>query len=512
MTNPRDVKLDIVGQDKTKASTDSAARNYQRLAADVEKSSKKTRSASDRILAGAKALRTGALIAAAGLAKLGFDAVKNASDSEQSIGATQQIFGKHSKAIIDASKKSATQYGLSANAFRESSNLIGSLFKNQGVASDQLAAKTQSMIGLGADLSAVFGGPASDAVDALGSAFKGEFDPLQRYGITLTQNAINAEAMRVAHVKNVGAFGKLTTAQQIAAKQQATTNLITQQSTSALGQFAAQSGTTAEQTQILKAKYTDLSAQLGAKLLPIINRVLTIGLKLLAWSTKHQAATIAVATAVGVLTGGILLLNLAMLANPVGLVIVGVALLAAGFVYLWKKSETFRDIMKGVWKVVITVIRDAVNAILTFYGFLLTGAADAFGWIPGIGGKLKDAAAAFNDFKNKANAALNGILDEDVNVRVNTTYAVYGTKGGHYVGSTFVPDKKISGAAGGTFAVAAPGGSYRTGGPTPVTVTAGPNNISTAVYLDGHVIRSIARTEVNQSASTQAWRARTGRR
>lgn len=43
------------------------------------------------------------------------------------------------------------------------------------------------------------------------------------------------------------------------------------------------------------------------------------------------------------------LLNAALSANPIGLVIVGIAALVAGIIIAYKKSETFRNILKGVW-------------------------------------------------------------------------------------------------------------------------------------------------------------------
>jgi hypothetical protein len=42
-------------------------------------------------------------------------------------------------------------------------------------------------------MAAVFGGTAADAVDALSSALKGEMDPIERYGVTLNQAAIDAQ-------------------------------------------------------------------------------------------------------------------------------------------------------------------------------------------------------------------------------------------------------------------------------------------------------------------------------
>ena len=118
-----------------------------------------------------------ALVGFAGIAAGVKSVVTAASDAEQSIGATETVFGKFADNVIAKSDKAAKSYGLSANDYRTSANLIGSLFKNQGVAVDKLAGKTDDMIGVASDLAATFGGTTADAVDALGSSLQGRVRP-----------------------------------------------------------------------------------------------------------------------------------------------------------------------------------------------------------------------------------------------------------------------------------------------------------------------------------------------
>lgn len=68
-----------------------------------------------------------------------------------------------------------------------------------------------------------------------------------------------------------------------------------------------------------------------------------------------------------------------------------------------------------------------IRAILGAFDLILAGAATAFGWIPGLGGKLKDASDKFQAFKNRVNAELNGIQDEEV--RVTVVYKDVGYQG-----------------------------------------------------------------------------------
>lgn len=133
----------------------------------------------------------------------------------------------------------------------------------------KLGGATKELIGVGADLSATFGGTTTDAVGALSSAFKGEFDSLEKYGISLKESTISAE---------LAARGqdKLTGAALAAAKQQVTTDLIMKQSSKSRGAFAKESNTLAHQQQVLGAQFTNLKATLGTALLPVITKVLTV--------------------------------------------------------------------------------------------------------------------------------------------------------------------------------------------------------------------------------------------
>lgn len=441
-----EVDVIIRVQDRTRQGAASSERN-------VRESAERSGSAMGKF---AEKAKVGGLVVGAVLLKVGSDAVQAASDAQQSLGGTQAVFGKYADAVVAKSNKAAEAVGLSSNQYRESANIVGSLFKGQGVAADQLGKKTDDLIKMGADLSATYGGSAAEAVEALTSAYKGEFDPVERYGVSLSQAKINTEAFAVANVKSQSAFNKLSPAQQTAAKQQATTNLLLKAGKDATGQFQAQTGTLAEQTQILKAKYTDLSAQLGAKLIPIITKLLEKGIKLVGWLEKNPAVAEAAAIAVAALAAGFVALGVAMLANPVSLTVAALVLLGAAFVVAYKKSEKFRAVVDAVFKAVANGVLSQVDAMIGVFQGLFT----VLGHLPGkAGAAFRSAAAAAKSARARVESlrrSINNIHSKNVKINVTVHYGRTGSAPDGVSGN--VPLGSASGRVIGTAAGGGPRG------------------------------------------------------
>lgn len=190
-------------------------------------------------------------------------AVTAAGNLEQSAGAIQSVFKESSADMLRWSSDASNAVGLTQNEFNELGTLIGSQLKNGGTAMDELAPKTNELITLGADLSSMFGGTTADAVGALSSALKGETDPIERYGVSLSAAKVEAEAMAMGAEK-VG--GELSAQ----AKQAAILSLVMKQTGDAQGNFAKESETLAGQQQRMTAGWKDISAGIGGIFLPVL--------------------------------------------------------------------------------------------------------------------------------------------------------------------------------------------------------------------------------------------------
>ena len=205
--------------------------------------------------------------------------------------AVETVFGDSSKQMLAWSKNAAKSVGLSQNEYNEFATLVGSQLQNFGMSAEQSASKTNELIGLGADLSSMFGGTTADAVDALSSALKGEMDPIEKYGISLNDATLQAQAASMG-------LGDLYKSGDRNAKMQATLAAITAQSGKAVGNFAREADTAQGQQQRMNAAFENAKATLGEALLPFLTQMAE---KLAGVATWIQANTSWLGPLVGVI-------------------------------------------------------------------------------------------------------------------------------------------------------------------------------------------------------------------
>ena len=90
-------------------------------------------------------------------------------------------------------------------------------------------------------------------------------------------------------------------------------------------------------------------------------------------------------------------LNLAMKANPIGLIITAIGLLVAAFIYLWNNNEGFRNFFIGMWE----GIKNIVKAVLDWF----TGTL-----LPGIKAVWEGIVNAFVTVRDKVTEVVNKII------------------------------------------------------------------------------------------------------
>ena len=312
-------------------------------------------------------MMTVGLVGAATAAGLGAAAaigagIQNASALQQSIGGVEAVFKGQAGQITAAAKGAALNLGLTQNAYNELATVLGSSLKNKGIT--DFANQSQNLVGIGADLAAQFGGSTKDAADALAAALRGESDPIERYGVSLNESAVNAELAARGQSKLKGAA--LETA-----KTQARLTLITKQTSDAHGAFARESDTLAGKQQRASAMWEDLTATIGTRLLPVLTDVMTVlvervlpGFEGMAnWVSANQGTVGLLAGSIGILTGamaamaagtwilnsGLVAMTVALLANPWTWVVVGIVAVGAALVALVQNWGAVTSYITGVF-------------------------------------------------------------------------------------------------------------------------------------------------------------------
>lgn len=396
-----------------------------------------------------------------GIAAVGAAAFKQASDLQQASGAVDSVFRKQADQVHELARGAAEAVGLARSEYSDLASVLGAQLRNLGVDEDKLVGTTDRLITTGADLAATFGGSSKEAVEALSAALRGETDPIERYGISIKEATVQAYLAKKGQDDLRGAALRQ-------AETQARLALITKQSAAAQGQFAEESDTAAVQSQIAYAKLKNAGAAAGAILLPIAAALASRFADVAGWVEKNAGVvqalvgvTLGLSAAVIAVNAGYKvylatsrlataatkawavaqkILNLAMRANPVGLIITAVTILVGLIVLAYKRSERFRAIVRAVargaaaaWGWVIAKIKDligwvgkvvgwvrgklvaawtwyrqravaAVTPVISFLGKLI-------GWVGKVVGWVRDKlVAAFSWYKSRAVAAVQAVI------------------------------------------------------------------------------------------------------
>ncbi len=248
------------------------------------------------------------------------EAIGNASDVGESLSKNERLFGDQAGTIDRFSRTTASALGLARVESLQFAGSLGNVFRNVGFTTKAAAGMSTQLIGRAADIASFnnAAGGTPEVLQAIQSGLAGETEPLRRFGVFLTADAVQAEALasgvakanvniaqvRAAQLKAEGAQraynaavkehgvnslqartaqNALTLAQQgvtksmrgqkveltEAQKQQAIYNLVMKQSQFAAGDFARTSGGAANQQRILAAQLRELSTVIGGVLLPI---------------------------------------------------------------------------------------------------------------------------------------------------------------------------------------------------------------------------------------------------
>jgi hypothetical protein len=193
------------------------------------------------------------------------------------------------------------------------------------------------------------------------------------------------------------------------------------------GAAADAANTTQGKMKNLTIQMDEAKESIGAALLPVVTSLIEKLIPLAHWAQENSTVVLILAGVVGGLAAAIIAVNAAMkiyqttlivvkaaqaafnfvmAANPIGIVVVALAALAAAFVIAYNKSETFREFVNKLFDAIKTgvefsldLIKGYLNGVLGFYKSVFNGIATLWNntigklsfsvpdWVPGIGGR-----------------------------------------------------------------------------------------------------------------------------
>lgn len=204
------------------------------------------------------AIAAGAAMATVGSINFVKDAVTAARDLDRNMVGLGNVFGDLTP-DMQKFAKDAQAIGLSQVEAARASTFLGSVLKQSGFEMTVVAGETKNLVGLASDLAATYGYDVSEALTGMTALFRGEYDPIEKFGVAMKQAEVNA-LLAARGQKN------LTGATLRQAQAQARLDILYQRSQDAQGAYAQQSGTLFTEQKNLAAAFNNLKASLGASL------------------------------------------------------------------------------------------------------------------------------------------------------------------------------------------------------------------------------------------------------
>jgi hypothetical protein len=253
------------------------------------------------------------------------ESITAASDLNEITNKASVVFGKGAKDIEAFAATASTSLGQTKAQALDAASTFAVFGKGANLGGKELVKFSSGLVTTATDMASFSNTTPTEAIDSIGAALRGEFDPIEKYGVLLNQTNVQAEALSLgllkgsvdvskvkeaqlraivaqkrynealkdhgksskeaasAHAALISAENRLKTVtsgstQQLTSQQRvlAVQSLIMKQTSDAQGDFARTSNGLANQQRILTAQFGDLKASIGQALLPIVLKLTTV--------------------------------------------------------------------------------------------------------------------------------------------------------------------------------------------------------------------------------------------
>jgi len=186
------------------------------------------------------------------------NAAGSAQRLERNMVALDQVFEEQS-ITMQGFVRDIEAYGMSQEQAAKASVFTGSVLKQSGFTIEETANQTQRLVKLAVDLSATFGYDVQEALLGMTALFRGEYDPIEKFGVAMKQNEINAELA-------ARGLDDLEGSERRLAEQQIRLQFLFERGGDAIGAYTRLSETLFVQQTQLTAEFANLQAAAGDRL------------------------------------------------------------------------------------------------------------------------------------------------------------------------------------------------------------------------------------------------------
>jgi hypothetical protein len=215
--------------------------------------------------------KAGAAAAVAGISlstfsRIAKDSITAAGELQDSTAKVGVIFGKSADQIKAFADDSTKSFGLSRRAAYDATSTFAAMGKAAGLSGGELVKFSTDLTQRAVDLSSMYGGTVEQAITAVGSALRGESEPIRAYNVLLDDMTLRQQAVTLGLIDSVKE-GLTPQTRAIAAQAE-----VMRQSSDAAGDYARNiDGYTNSAKEAAKA-WEDAKAQFGETALPLATR------------------------------------------------------------------------------------------------------------------------------------------------------------------------------------------------------------------------------------------------
>lgn len=242
------------------------AKSLERAGGKADKSLGKTQKAMGGLTKAVGAL--GLALGAREVLQFGLDAAKMAEQANLAGEAANKVLGPSADMLRSRFEDLRGVMGLNSLEFDQLIAKQGLLVTGMGASEEAAAENIAKLIQLGGEAAAFTGevDRTTDAIDAMTAAIRGEFDPLEQWGVKLSEAKIQAEITRREGVDPL--FAAMEDGEK---RIEVITDLIEDALAPALGSLEGAADTAAGKQNDLTASFEDLKIELGQELLPALH-------------------------------------------------------------------------------------------------------------------------------------------------------------------------------------------------------------------------------------------------